>query len=236
MILYLFFKIACLAVFMTCLTKLKYDVRKSIIIIVAFNIVIWIANYAIYVFIGIDFLMNIFPLTASVPAFICFFLVSKSKGIKVLFSFLTVTIYGMLTSFIGALPVIFFNSLILRLVFEFLSCVLLIVFIVKVFRKPYFKIYYTLEKGWGLLCLVPCLIIAMIYLLQYYPTYIQYRPKDIPVVFLVFALMFVFYTILYFNFENISPEDIRLFKKVLERAKEYFSNPDGFETIVNNSQ
>jgi hypothetical protein len=38
------------------------------------------------------------------------------------------------------------------------------------------------------------------------------------------------------NFENISPEDIRLFKKVLERAKEYFSNPDGFETIVNNSQ
>ena len=38
------------------------------------------------------------------------------------------------------------------------------------------------------------------------------------------------------NFENISPEDIRLFKKVLERAKEYFSNPDGFEAIVNNSQ
>lgn len=37
------------------------------------------------------------------------------------------------------------------------------------------------------------------------------------------------------SFANISPEDIRLFKKVLERAKEYFSNPDDFESIINNS-
>lgn len=34
---------------------------------------------------------------------------------------------------------------------------------------------------------------------------------------------------------NVSPEDKRLFKKVIERAKEYFSNPEEFGTLVNNS-
>jgi hypothetical protein len=37
------------------------------------------------------------------------------------------------------------------------------------------------------------------------------------------------------NIENISSEDIRLFKKVIERAKEYFSNPDEFKSTVDNS-
>jgi hypothetical protein len=31
---------------------------------------------------------------------------------------------------------------------------------------------------------------------------------------------------------NISPDDIHLFKKVIERAKEYFANPTDFEDII----
>lgn len=34
--------------------------------------------------------------------------------------------------------------------------------------------------------------------------------------------------------ENIKPEDIRLFKKVIERAKDFFNNKKGFEDSANN--
>ncbi len=32
--------------------------------------------------------------------------------------------------------------------------------------------------------------------------------------------------------ENIKPEDVHLFKKVIERAKEYFSDAEGFENNI----
>ena len=204
MIFYLLFKVSILAVLMTCVIRLKYNARKSAIIIVAFNAAIWICNFVVCTFMGTEFMSSIFPLTASIPAFIGFVFVSRFKVSQVLFSFLTVTIFGTLSSFIGGLPFGFTNTLIMRLMIEFLVFAFTIVFIVKIFRKPYFKIMGTLEKGWGLLCLVPGMLIVIIYMLQYYPTRIQNRPEDIPVIFLVFGLTFVFYLIVFLNFENIS--------------------------------
>ncbi|MDD3877957.1 MAG: STAS-like domain-containing protein [Bacteroidales bacterium] len=32
--------------------------------------------------------------------------------------------------------------------------------------------------------------------------------------------------------ENIKPEDVRLFQQVIKRAKEYFSDPEGFENSI----
>lgn len=151
-----------------------------------------------------DFSNSIYPLTVCVPTFICFFLLSKSKGLKVLFTFLTVCNFGMLMSFVGLLSFIIFNNLTIRILFESLCFVFMIVLILKVFRKPYFKILNTLEKGWGFLCLVPSLLTLIIYLLLYYPTEFNNRTEIIPIIFLVFALMFVFYATIYLNFENVS--------------------------------
>ena len=35
--------------------------------------------------------------------------------------------------------------------------------------------------------------------------------------------------------ENVSQEDLTLFKKVINRAKEYYANPKGFEDSANNA-
>jgi two-component system sensor histidine kinase AgrC len=203
-LLYLLFKVASLAIFMSCLTHLKYSNKKSYIIIVAINIVIWLANYAVYAYKGERFLDSVFPLTASLPAFICFSLVSKYKGFKVLFSLLTVSIYGMLASYIGFLSSLVFRNSIINLFTQIICLVLIIVFILKIFRKPYFKILDILDKGWGIFCTIPCLLIVIVYLLQYYPKPIDSRPENIPVVFFVFSLLFVFYVTAYFNLQNIS--------------------------------
>lgn len=204
MILYILFKVSFLAVFMACFTQLKYDVPKSIVVIGTSHIIIWLANYTIYIAKGIPFLIDVFPLTVSLPVFICFCFVSRSNGFKVLFSLLTVSIYGMVKTFVAVLLLNFHYNLYVRLTYEILSFALMLALAFIILRKPYFRILQTLDKGWGLLCLVPGLLIAMIYLLQYYPTFIDERPENKPVVLLVFVLSFAFYMILYLNFENVS--------------------------------
>jgi hypothetical protein len=68
---------------------------------------------------------------------------------------------------------------------------------------PYIKLMKTLDRGWGFICLIPILLINIISLLQYYPTHIMARPENIPVLILVFAMTFIFYTIVFLNFKNI---------------------------------
>ncbi len=202
MFLYLLFKIISLGILMSCLTPVRYSVKKSAIIIVSFHLLSWIANYVGYFFLGEDFISNFLLITASVPALTCFSIVAKCRGFRVVFSLLTVAVFSMLSSFIGNLP--YFNTLLLQYSLKFGSFILIIVFVVIVFRKPYIKMLQTLEKGWGILCLVPFILINIISLLQYVPAPIQERPENIPIVAAAFALTFVFYAIFYINFKNIS--------------------------------
>lgn len=204
MILYLLYRLAFLTTFMAIFTELKYNIKKSCIILCASMSVIWIANSFIYKFTNINFSNSLYPLTVSIPAFICFFLLSKSHVFKVLFSFLTVCNFGMLTSFMGLLAFFITGSFAIRVLIELVCIILTIILSLKFFRKPYFKILNTLDKGWGVLCSVPCLLSAIIYLLLYYPSEFYNRPDSIPIILLVFSLMYAIYAVIYRNFENIT--------------------------------
>ena len=106
---------------------------------------------------------------------------------------------------------------------------LIILFIFKVFRKPYIKVLDTFERGWDLFCLVPSLLMAMIYWLQYHPTPLRTRPENIPIVLLVYMLTCVIYLILYLNFESISQyyllkQDRKLLAVQTEMHKKEYDN------------
>lgn len=204
MILYFFYRLAFLTTFMAFFTQLKYTVRKSCAVLSVSMFVIWIVNSVIYEFTNIDFSNSIYPFTVSVPAFMCFFLLSKSDIFKVMFSFFTVCNFGMMTSFMGLLSFYITGSFRARVLIEFAVVLLILIMSVKFFRKPYFKVLDTLKNGWGVLCTVPCLLSAIIYLLLYYPAEFHNRPESIPIIFLIFILMFTVYTVFYLNFENIT--------------------------------
>ena len=203
-LLYLILKLLFPLVLMTCLTKFKYSNKKSYIILAAVHIGIFVANYVMFIIKGATFLAVIFPLTVSLPAFICFYILSETKGFKILFSFLTVFCFGMLKSYIGFLSLKIYNTLFISIFAEFLCFIIILVLILKVFRKPYFKILNTMAKGWGLLCSVPLLLTVIIYLLLYSPNEVIAQTEYKLITFLVFALMFMYYAIIYFNFDNIT--------------------------------
>ena len=121
-----------------------------------------------------------------------------------IFSFLTVSNFGMLTSYVGLLALYYTHSHFLRVVFELVSVLLIFILIFTIFRRPYFKMMRTLNKGWEFLYTVPAILSFIIYLLLYVPSEIIYLPEKFTVTTLVFILMFLFYAVLYVNFENIN--------------------------------
>lgn len=203
-LLYLFVKAALLAVFMTSLTPLKRNDKKSFAVIAVGQIFILLLNLLLYELKGNDFMVSVLIFTAIIPAFIFFNFISKYKGFKLLFSLLTVSIFGMMCGYIGNLSMLIFSSDAICAVFNSICYILIIVFIIKVFRKPYFRMLETLNTGWRQFCLVPALLLAIIFLLQYYPMPIESRPENGPLLFLVYTLMFAFYSIVYRNFDNMT--------------------------------
>lgn len=204
MVLYFLYRLAFLTTFMTIFTELKYNIKKSCIILSVTMSVIWLANSVIYKFTNIDFSNSIYPFTVSIPAFLCFIFISESNKSKVLFSFLSVCNFGMLTSFMGLLTFFITGSFAIRFFTE-LACIILIMLLsLKVFRKPYFRMLSILDNGWGFLCSIPGLLSVIIYLLLYYPTEFYSRPGSIPIIILVFSLMFAIYILFYINFQNVA--------------------------------
>lgn len=203
-LLYLLIKVALLAIFMTCLTPIRDNSKKTYAVIVIGNILIWLLNFLIYEIKGLVFLDHVFLITASLPAYICFSIVAKYKGAKVLFSLLTVSVFGMLNAFLSFLPTIIVKHYLIDALVNTLCFILTIVFIMKVFRKPYFRILDELDNGWGPFCFVTFLMLAMIFLLQYYPVPVRDKPENIPLLLLAYLLMSAFYAIIYLNFENIT--------------------------------
>lgn len=202
--LYFLYRITFLSCFMSLLIQPKYSIRKTTMYICSFIFCIWAANAVILHFTNVDFFNSIYPFTVSIPAFIGFTVVSKSNFYKVAFSFLTVCNFGMLTSYMGLLGYYFTGSFPVRVLFECLAILVVFSLTFRYFRKPYFKIINALDKGWFLLSTFPLLLSATLYLLLYYPTELHIRPDNIPVISLVFLLMFFFYLIVYHNFENIT--------------------------------
>ena len=203
MILYLLFKVACLGVCMACLTPVKYSKRKSALYIALFQGAIYMANCAVYLIWGENLYASISLFTIGIPGFLCFNFLSRHKGFRVLFSLLTVTVFGMLSSFLGKTAEIYTSNPVLQYGVKFSSFLLITLYTAKVIKNPYLKLVETLQRGWGFISLIPFLLINIISLLQYYPSRIGSRPENVPILALVFAMTFVFYTLVFINFKNI---------------------------------
>ena len=212
-----------MAALTACLTQMKYSMKKSVFIIAGFHFFICIFNYAFYVYVSKELMLYFMYFTLGIPGFFCFNMVAKYKRFRVLFSVLTVAIFSMFSSFLGY--VAYTGSHVLQYALKYGSFILIFIFVAIVFRKPYFKMQQTLEKGWGPLCLIPFILVIIIALLQYVPARIPENPENIPVLLAVYVLTIVFYTIFYFNFENVSQLfQFRKDRQILSLQTEMYKN------------
>lgn len=92
-LLYLLIKAALLGVFMTSLTPLRYGTKKAYTVIATGQVVICLLNFLLYAVKDVAFLERAILVSTILPAFILFSVVAKYRGVKVLFSLLTVMLW-----------------------------------------------------------------------------------------------------------------------------------------------
>lgn len=121
-------------------------------------------NAVIISLVGFVIFNKIYPLTVLVPIYLVINAVSKQRGFKLLYTFLSVVLVTIISYIIAFMisyyigDIMFWETFIRIIVFG------IVIFIVaKFYRNTYLMMINTLEKGWIMLCAVPLFAYISIY-------------------------------------------------------------------------
>lgn len=186
--------IHCCIMFMF-LYESRYSQTKTNIITGIFTIPLVIANMISVLTLGIERAGQLIIFTCVLPSFIFFFIMSKNRDTRFLFTFCVVdTIVlevlfatNLLDTFLGLgnYIVMFISRLIIYPALEFL--------IVKYLRTPYHLLQQQLKKGWLTFSIMAVLFYITMLLVTYYPNIILDRPQYYPYLIMILILVPVMY-------------------------------------------
>ncbi|MBN2827162.1 MAG: GHKL domain-containing protein [Tissierellales bacterium] len=229
---YLLYKLIFLTIFMSLLIEFRFSKKKAIIIITSTSVFILAFNFMIVHTYGAEFFGRIFPLSATLPAFLSLLLVAKSSFATVLFAIVT-SIFSSMGRFVGIVVFMLTSRYLFFIITEVIADAVIITLFIVYFRKPYLKVLEDFNKGWNIISLVPTLLMVLIYSLMYYPTPLTLCPENIFPLSIVFILAASFYVIIYINFKNISEfYDLRREKDIINLQLEMHKKE--FESIQEN--
>ena len=159
------YSITLMYMLLDCEVKRKKDIYMMGLLVT----ILLVCDRFAWLSLGYQSFMILYPVFVQVPLFIIFQLVSKYKGIKLLFVLLTVIFLSSPPILIGYIVSSFFgyNDVILNAVC--ISLYLPITFIVyKYFRPLFLYMLRNAKKGWATFCLIPLSYNTFTYLLGRY--------------------------------------------------------------------
>ncbi|WP_207651260.1 ATP-binding protein [Intestinibacillus massiliensis] len=153
------------------LTDLKYSLKKSLTILSLGTLGIILLNLLVYGLCGFQAFVTLYPAATNGLALAVIFLISKQRGLPLLFNLLT----AITTCSVATLPGILLTrvfgfgvsaDIISRLVLT----VPLLYVLYRFFRPAYLATLTSMRRGWGLLCLMPLVFYGVfLYLLTFRP-------------------------------------------------------------------
>ncbi len=149
------------------LTESRFDRKRTIIAFASGGVGIGVILSVMYVVWGDDTLMRWYPIVANIPGLALMLAVSRQRPLVVIFTNLVaVQLNGIIV-----LPAIFIEGMVsgidptlVNLLVRLVIFVPLVVALCRWFRPLYLETARTLQRGWGLLCLIPIAFYAQLYL------------------------------------------------------------------------
>lgn len=138
--------------------------KNKILILIIGWLLITAGNGVIMYFTGFTLFNKIYPLTALVPIYLLIYTVSKHRGFKLFYTFLTVILLTVICYIIGFMLSFYLGDTDFWETFTRVIVFATTLFLmVKLYRKTYLVMLNTLEKGWAMLCAVPLFAYISIY-------------------------------------------------------------------------
>lgn len=180
------------------LTEFKDNSKKNKILFIVIWYIIAAINMVIAHVISFEKFFLLYGVFVHIPALTMLFFVSKFKGFKLLFHFLTVVNISAIIMILGYLfTFISYNNIPIEIAGKIISYSIVLYFIVRYFRKIYTDMLNKMDKGWGILCIVPlCTYIIAYYVSVTNLNNFPYKYAFVFVVAIVAVLMiyiFIFY-------------------------------------------
>lgn len=180
----------CCIMFML-LYESKYSQRKTNIITGIFMVPLIIINMASVLYFGPNRAGQLLIFTCVLPSLLFFFIMSKSRDTRFLFTFClvdTIVLEVMIATNLidtmlgfGNYIVMFISRLVIIILLEFL--------LVKYLRKPYHTLQQQMKKGWGVFSILAALFYITIMMVTYYPSVILDRPQYYPYLAMILILV-----------------------------------------------
>lgn len=155
-------------------------------------------NSAIYIIAGPAFMGQVLIVTCTLPSLIFFYLLSKHRDGRFLFTLCLVdTISYEIIAITSLLDhYLFGNQYIFMFISRLVIFPILEQFIRKYLRSYYFTIQRTVNRGWISFAIISALFFMLEVYLASIPTLVFERPKDIPpLIFVLILIPFVYYHI-----------------------------------------
>lgn len=175
----------------TLLYRSKYNQKKTIILTGAAMGPLIFLNIAGLVLFGMEFMGKIFIFTCTLPSLVFFYLISKDRNWRFLFTFCfadtaaywVIIVTNLLDFYLGGGKCIlmFLSRLAFFPVLEWLAF--------RYLRKPYLELQDAVSKGWGIFALMSAFYYILLIATANFPTVVTGRPEAMPVMILILILM-----------------------------------------------
>lgn len=132
----------------------RFSIKKTCIILIAFMFVLLLGNWLVFKNIGARNFLRLYPLTTHVTSMLVTAYISKNRGWRLMFQFLSCVLFCCLIQHISMVICLLGGQK--TWVFNLSYCVtVVLVFYLffKYLRPLYFDILHKLESGWALICL-----------------------------------------------------------------------------------
>lgn len=206
-------------VFLLSLIESRFNRRKTLIISTFFILVIILLHIILLFHFSYLMVSILSPILVFIPYMILTVYLSKYRDIRCLFSVLTSTCFTMIVGLISGVFIFIFKGSPFDIFLKLICNLFIILFIFRYFRKPYLEILNQLQHGWGMLCLFPFSILAILYLLVCFPANWIITPEVLPASFAMVFLALISYQIIYALFKEIQKQSYNEQQRTMEKIQ-----------------
>lgn len=222
-------------IFLLSFIPLTTPVKRNIIIIVIVSTLITVANGLLILNLGINFYIDYYIYTLTIPYILLFYFFAVYKGSMLVFALLTIQTIANVAILNGLLAsyVIFKeDSPYLDIVVRMITYLALFKVLIKYIKPTYLKMVLMLKKEWWILNLTLILSYGLTYTLLFIPDAIFNRPAYFIHAYIGMSLTLVIYFVMFIFFGEVKLKtDIEIDKQLLYQQVTYLSKES--EKITN---
>lgn len=185
------------------LFRSRYSRRKAFTITAALMVPLMAVNVWILVTKSILVMGQMMVLTMTIPSLIVFWIISKDRGFRFIFTFCVVDTFSYwIIVFTGFLDSVFGGTGLVLFISRLILFPATAWFVCRYLREPYLEMQANVKSGWGAFSIITVIFYAQLVIGSAYPTLIFDRPDDYLMFGTVMLMMPILYVSMFFTLRN----------------------------------